>query len=90
VATAARAFGRGAGGLVNALDPDLVTLSGLAEGYAAVAGHDLRAGYLDGLMRFRRADPPPLRASVLGGAGPVIGAAEVAFDQFFATWESAG
>lgn len=87
-AAAARAFGRGAGGLVNALDPDLVTLSGLAEGYAAVVGEDLRAGYLDGLMRFRRADPPPLRTSELGGAGPVAGAAEVAFDRFFTTWAS--
>ena len=49
-------------------------------------------------MRRRRqtaTDPPPLRLSELGARGPLIGAAEVAFDRFFtdaglAAWESAG
>jgi predicted NBD/HSP70 family sugar kinase len=95
VAEAARRFGRGAAGLVNALDPDLVTLSGLARDYAGLVGEELRAGYGDGLMRFRRADPPPLRPSVLGTEGPLVGAAEVAFDRFLtdeglSAWESAG
>ena len=32
------------------------------------------------VMRFRRADPPPVVASVLGERGQLLGAAEAAFD----------
>ncbi|WP_344951759.1 ROK family transcriptional regulator [Actinomadura miaoliensis] len=80
VAAAARALGRGVGGLVNALDPDVVSLSGLAIELATTAPDDLNAGYRAGLMRFRRADPPPLLSSTLGPLSPVTGAAEAAFD----------
>ncbi|WP_163511762.1 ROK family transcriptional regulator [Fodinicola acaciae] len=74
-AGAARALGRGLGGLVNALDPDAVTLSG-----PDLVGKELRSSYRSGLMRFYRKDPPPLIASSLGADGRLVGAAEVAFD----------
>lgn len=80
VASAARALGRGVAGLVNALDPALVTLSGLAIGIAEAAQDELQTSYRSGLMRFRRTDPPPLVHSVLGSTGALTGAAEVAFD----------
>jgi predicted NBD/HSP70 family sugar kinase len=92
VTRVATTLGRGIGGLVNALDPDLVTLSGLARSFLAEVPEALHAGYADGLMSFRRAEPPPLRPSTLGDQGPVIGAAEVAFDALLteeglAAWE---
>ncbi|GAB3429394.1 ROK family transcriptional regulator [Flindersiella endophytica] len=78
--TAAHWLGRGIAGLVNALDPDLVSLSGLAIGLSETAPEQLRASYRAGLMRFRRTDPPPLVTSRLGAAGPLTGAADAAFD----------
>jgi predicted NBD/HSP70 family sugar kinase len=80
VEVAASAFGRGVAALVNALDPNLVTLSGLALGLAAAAPRPLQRSYRGGLMRFRRAQPPALLPSALGADGTLIGAAEVAFD----------
>ncbi|MFD0691746.1 ROK family transcriptional regulator [Actinomadura fibrosa] len=80
VADAARALGRGMGALVNALDPDLVTLSGLAIDLAALAPDPLGEGYTAALMRYRRADPPPVRPSALGSLGTLTGAADAAFD----------
>jgi len=74
------AFGRGVAALVNALDPDVVTLSGLAVGLAATAPAALHQSYRNGLMRFRRPQPPPLVPSTLGTDGTLIGAAELAFD----------
>jgi predicted NBD/HSP70 family sugar kinase len=80
VQAATAAFGRGVAALVNALDPELVTISGLAIGLAGQAPATLDRAYHDALMRFRRRDPPPLVASALGGDGILTGAAEVAFD----------
>jgi len=74
------AFGRGVAALVNALDPDLVTLSGLALGLAGAAPGALHQSYRGGLMRFRRSQPPPLVPSALGADGTLVGAAEVAYD----------
>jgi predicted NBD/HSP70 family sugar kinase len=76
----ATALGRGVAGLVNALDPDLVTLGGFAAPLLDQAGESLTASYAAGLMAFRRPVPTPLRPAALGGRGPMIGAAEVAFD----------
>jgi predicted NBD/HSP70 family sugar kinase len=76
----ATALGRGVAGLVNALDPDLVTLGGFAAPLLDQAGEELSASYAAGLMSFRRRVPPPLRPAALGTRGPLIGAAEVAFD----------
>ena len=74
-------LGRGVAGLVNALDPDLVTLGGLAAPLLDQAGEQLTASYTAGLMAFRRPVPTPLRPASLGARGPMIGAAEVAFDE---------
>ncbi|WP_242900681.1 ROK family protein [Actinomadura terrae] len=80
VTSAAHALGRGAGALVNALDPGMVTLSGLAVDLAATVPNALADGYAAALMRHRRGDPPPLVTSALGPLSPLTGAADAAFD----------
>jgi predicted NBD/HSP70 family sugar kinase len=70
----------GIAGLVNAHDPDTVTLGGLAPLIRAAAERDFDAAYTDGLMAFRRADPIPLRAASLGQDGALIGAAAAGLD----------
>ncbi|MFI0373382.1 ROK family protein [Actinomadura sp. 1N219] len=80
VAAAAHALGRGVGALVNALDPDVVTLSGLATDLTATAPAALNDGYANALMSYRRAAPPPVLPSTLGPRGPLTGAADAAFD----------
>lgn len=75
----AGAVGRGAAGLVNAFDPEIVTLGGLGRELLEVAGSELYAAYLGGIMRFRTSPPPPLLPARLGDEGPMIGAAEEAF-----------
>ncbi|SNR48601.1 ROK family protein [Actinomadura mexicana] len=77
---AAHALGRGIGALANALDPGVVTLSGLATDLAATAPTALENGYTAALMRYRRAAPPPILPSTLGRQGPLTGAADAAFD----------
>ncbi|NAZ76150.1 ROK family protein [Kineococcus sp. T13] len=79
----AAALGRGAAGLVNALDADLVTLGGLGVRVAEVAGDVLQESYRAGLMAFRRADPPPVRAAALGEDGPLTGAAELVWSRLW-------
>ncbi|WP_331272236.1 ROK family transcriptional regulator [Motilibacter aurantiacus] len=69
-------FGRGVAGLVNALDPDLVILDGLATDLLEAAPGALEAAYLAGLMAFRRDLPPRLVPAELREAGPLVGAAE--------------
>ncbi len=78
----AAALGRGTAGLVNALDPDTVVLGGLAPPLQRLAPDTLAASYLSGLMSFRRSAPPPLLPASLGAQGPILGAADVAFDAF--------
>jgi predicted NBD/HSP70 family sugar kinase len=75
----ARSFGRGTAGLVNAFDPDVVTVGGLARGLLVLAGEHVIPAYRDGLMRFRATPPPELIPARLGGAAPLTGAAEDAF-----------
>jgi predicted NBD/HSP70 family sugar kinase len=93
VESVARSFGRGTGGLVNALDPEIVTVSGLAEGLLAAAPATFDEAYTEALMRFRRSRPPEVRVSTLGRQGSLIGASEVAFDRILselglASWRS--
>jgi predicted NBD/HSP70 family sugar kinase len=76
VAAVAAELGRGVAGLVNALDPDLVTLGGHAADLAAAAPAELAASYSSGLMDFRRDPATPVIAGALGEAAPRIGAAE--------------
>lgn len=74
-------LGRGIGGLVNALDPQIVALGGLAPDLRRAAGEELERSYAAGLMRFRRADPPPVVPAELGADGALLGAAESGFDE---------
>jgi predicted NBD/HSP70 family sugar kinase len=83
VAAAAGALGRGIAGLVNALDPDVVTLGGLGADLLAAAPQELDAACRAGLMRFRRATPPPVVAARLGEEGPLTGAAERVWDRLW-------
>jgi predicted NBD/HSP70 family sugar kinase len=80
VEACARSLGAGAAGLVNALDPDRVTLGGLATELHALAGDALTASYHRGLMRFRRREPPPLLPAQFGDDGPAVGAALAGID----------
>ncbi|MFI5493282.1 ROK family protein [Actinoplanes sp. NPDC051859] len=78
-ATVAAALGRGIAGLVNGLDPDLVTLGGLGVDLLTAAPDRIEEAYRAGLMGFRRASPPPVWAATLGDDGPLAGAAEEAW-----------
>jgi predicted NBD/HSP70 family sugar kinase len=83
VAAVATALGRGIGGLVNALDPEVVTLGGLAADLLAAAPAEVDAACRAGLMGFRRGTPPPVVAARLGADGPLTGAAERAWDRWW-------
>ncbi|GIF40516.1 ROK family transcriptional regulator [Actinoplanes xinjiangensis] len=74
------ALGRGIAGLVNALDPDLVTLGGLGVDLLAAAPEAIDTAYRDGLMLIHRESPPPIRPATLpDDEGPIAGAAEEAW-----------
>ena len=81
-------LGRGIAGLVNALDPDLVSLGGLAADLAEAAPDALQSSYTTGLMNFRRSTLVPVVPAQLGVDGPLIGAAETAWDQVLPTLAS--
>lgn len=81
---AGRTFGRGIAGLVNAHDPEVVCLSGLAPTLHAVARDAVEDAYRRGLMSSRAGAPPPLVDGCLGDRAAVTGAAEQAFDQLLA------
>ncbi|MEU6998363.1 ROK family protein [Nonomuraea sp. NPDC046570] len=94
VTAVARALGTGIGALVNAHDPEVVTLSGLGVDLHALAGRALSETYAEGLMAFRERQPPPIVPSALGRAGPLTGAMESVFDAFLTVegldaWRSA-
>ena len=74
-------LGRGIAGLVNALDPDPVSLGGLAAYLAEAAPDALQSNYTAGLMNFRRSTLVPVVPAQLGVDGPLIGAVETAWDQ---------
>ena len=74
----ARSLGRGTAGLVNALDPHVVTVGGLGRDLLELAGEPAVQAYLAGLMAFR-APAPPLVPARLGDEAPLVGAAEEAF-----------
>jgi predicted NBD/HSP70 family sugar kinase len=81
---AARALGRGIAALVNAHDPELVCLTGLAPALRAVAPDAVEDAYRRGLMSSHAVAPPPLVDGCLGDRAAVIGAAEQAFDELLA------
>jgi predicted NBD/HSP70 family sugar kinase len=80
VTRAAASLGTGIAGLVNAVDPEVVTLGGLAAPLRAAAEAAFAHAFADGLMAFRRAAPPPVRAAALGDDGALHGAAATALD----------
>ncbi len=77
-------LGRGIAGLVNGLDPDIVTIGGLGPLVLDIVPDQLHHAYATGLMTFRRAAAPPVLAASLGEDGPLIGAAE---EVWAALWE---
>ena len=85
VRSVAGALGRGIAGLVNGIDPDLVTLGGLGVDLLAAARDDVDAAYQAGLMAYRRDKPPPILAAALGDDGPIAGAAEEAWSALLVT-----
>lgn len=80
VSAVVAALGAGIAGLVNAQDPDIVTLGGLAGPLRAAAAPEFTAAYTGGLMSFRRSLPPPVLPAVHGDDGALHGAATAALD----------
>ncbi|ADB33839.1 ROK family protein [Kribbella flavida DSM 17836] len=81
------ALGSGIAGLVNAHDPEVVTLGGLAVPLRAAAPEAFERGYRESLMQFRRAAPPPVLDSAHSEDGVLRGAAALGLDHL--TTESA-
>lgn len=77
VAGASAALGRGLAGLVNAHDPDVVVLGGLAP---RLRGPAFDEAYAAGLMAWRRAAPTPVRDAVHGSDAALHGAVALALD----------
>ena len=80
VAKVVAALAAGIAGLVNAHDPDVVTLGGLAIPLRAAAESTFEQAYLAGLMIFHRASPPPVLSATHEPDGPLRGAAALALD----------
>jgi hypothetical protein len=57
-----------------------VTLGGLAAPLHAAAAAAFTGAFTEGLMTFRRAAPPPVRAAALGDDAALHGAAATALD----------
>jgi predicted NBD/HSP70 family sugar kinase len=91
IATVAAALGSGIAGLVNAHDPEVVTLGGLAIPLRAAAHRSFDEAYREGLMAFHRAEPPPILDSTHQKDGALRGAAALGLDHIttdaaIATW----
>lgn len=85
-------LGRGIAGLINALDPDVVTLGGLATELRAAFPEGFEESLLDGLMSVHRESPPAVVASRGGENAPLIGLGLTVFDrvldaEMLARWE---
>ena len=84
VSDLAASLGRGIAGLVNGLDIDVVTLGGWAPDVGRLVPGVLDEAYTGGLMRFRRAEPPPIVSGGLGADAPDTGAAEQVWARLWA------
>ncbi|NUW37180.1 ROK family transcriptional regulator [Nonomuraea sp. SMC257] len=82
VTSCAGALGRGICALVNAHDPEVVTLSGFGVDLHRLAPAELMGRFERGLMAIRRERPPRISPSALGWRGALIGAMESVFDAF--------
>jgi predicted NBD/HSP70 family sugar kinase len=76
----ARRLGAGVAGLVNALDPEVVTLGGLAPLIRTAAPDAFAEAYTNGLMLATREAPPPVRDGAYGHDGPAQGATSLGID----------
>ncbi len=74
-------LGRGTAGLVNALDPDAVTLGGLAGPLRNAAPRDFDQAFEAGLMRVLRRDAPEVVTGLADENEVLLGVAMAAFDQ---------
>jgi predicted NBD/HSP70 family sugar kinase len=74
-------LGRGLAGLVNATDPDLVTLGSLAGPVRDAAPDRFAAAYDAGLMTLHRERPPLLTAATAGDNAVLAGVGLTALDQ---------
>ncbi|MFF4193279.1 ROK family protein [Nonomuraea sp. NPDC001831] len=82
VAAGARALGLGIAALVNAHDPEVVTLSGHGVALLERAGEALADSCRPALMAIRRERPPRIEAAALGWRAALLGAMESVFDAF--------
>ncbi|MFI7064874.1 ROK family transcriptional regulator [Kribbella sp. NPDC050124] len=80
VARVVTALATGIAGLVNAHDPEVVTVGGLAIPLRAAAESTFEQAYRAGLMNFHRASPPPVLSATHQPDGPLRGAAALALD----------
>ncbi|MDO5696863.1 MAG: ROK family protein [Dermatophilus congolensis] len=80
VLAALTSLARGSAGLVNALDPTVLTIGGIAIELRAVNPALFDEVYTAGLMRHRRAAPPPVLDATFGADGPLVGLIELALD----------
>ncbi|WP_440901767.1 ROK family transcriptional regulator [Actinosynnema sp.] len=74
-------LGRGIAGLVNALDPDLVTLGGLAASVRDACAESFERAVLAGLMAVHRESPPVVVAARSDEDAPLIGIGLSVFDR---------
>lgn len=74
------ALGHGLGALANALDPEVITLSGLGVELIRLRRDLIDRACAERLMRFRSAEPPRIMAGTVGETSPLRGAAEIVFD----------
>jgi predicted NBD/HSP70 family sugar kinase len=88
------ALGAGIAGLVNAHDPSVITLGGLAVPLRTAAPAAFASAYEDNLMTFHRATPPPVLDAahptdgVLRGAG-ALGLDHLTTETSLTTWAEA-
>jgi predicted NBD/HSP70 family sugar kinase len=94
IAKVAEALGAGLAGLVNAHDPSVITLGGLAVPLRAAAPAAFASAYEDNLMTFHRSTPPPVLDAahptdgVLRGAG-ALGIDHLTSEASLTAWASA-
>ncbi len=72
---------RGTAGLVNALDPDLVTLGGLAGALRDAAPHPFGEAFAAGLMTVHRRPAPEIVTGRAGSDAVLVGIALTTFDR---------
>ena len=78
---AAASLGRGLAGLINTVDPDVVTLGGIGPLLRSHSPGAFEESLTDGLMQCLREERPRIVVGELGADAALIGAAEAALDE---------